>query len=774
MKKIPDGGFGSNYSTFHPFQEEHRPDAQSIPAPADRQSLKSKTFRSRSKSICYQNQSLLRYSKLTAIFDDPHNPENLVQLLQGGMDEKSQSRSGPLAMLALRGVPGAPTGAGEPKAEDYVKHDEIPDDITEATEALTQDSGAEEEDSEEEDEDSVEEEEDSDEEEAKLPTVPMEDFHTMLDAMLASYEKTQGKPIKWRLPYKGKVREMELIPFVMFVKGDTAEHDKHCGSYGVRTGGVQQLCRYCCTKTEDTDKAYIKTKPKTQAMIQRLVDDRDADGLQALSQHAIANAWYKILFGKHNKMGIHGACLAEVLHWIQLGQFKYIREMFFDQTGNNTNLSRGINVISQTVGILLKRQSDRELPRTKFSKGAKTGKLMAHEMTGMMLVMAVVLRSSAGRYELLTQNSGNNTQYFGTTKLIKRWLTLFERFLQWEAWLNLHEIPVYEVQRFRTKVRELMEMQKKVGQRTKGMKFKTFNFHVCLHIGGDILDYGVPNHINTRSNEMHHKDSKSAALKTQRRPELFDKQCADKLHEMAVMELGKLEILGNRKWNYLDTQDPGEKTTDCEMEKPDRLRGKVVFWYLPEKNKYIYKVKSTMQGKHLFRYGEDLVEYLQGILESLGTTKLELYTEYKRQGQIFRATPRHFGRPWHDWVMVDWGDDGGILPAQLQCFLDLRKLTGDYQVNDVPVKAGIYAIAETAHENDDPDEIEMKTTMFTPYIKDSTINPDGSIKRKFYLVDVDAFYSTACILPDVGNEDKRAYLKILPKAEWSETVLSMA
>jgi hypothetical protein len=341
--------------------------------------------------------------------------------------------------------------------------------------------------------------------------------------------------------------------------------------------------------------------------------------------------------------------------------------------------------------------------------------------------------------------------------------------LQWEAWLNLPEIPVYEVRRFKTKVRELMEMQKKIGQRTEGMGFKTFNFHVCLHIGKDILNYGVPNHVNTRSNEMHHKDSKSAALKTQRRPELFDKQCADKLHEMAVMELGNLEILGNNKWNYFNTQDPDEETTNFEKHKPDRLRGKVEFWYLPEKNRYKYKVNSTMKGKHLFRFGKDLMEFLQLVHKSLGndSAMLTIYTEYKRQGQLFRASPRIFGKPWHDWVMVDWGDDG-ILPAQLHCFLDLRNLTGNYQVQGVPVKAGIYAVAETANENEDPEEKQMETTMFTPYIKDSRINPDGSITRKFYMVDVDAFYSTACIIPDVGNEDKRAYLKILPHAEWSE------
>ena len=35
----------------------------------------------------------------------------------------------------------------------------------------------------------------------------------------------------------------------------------------------------------------------------------------------------------HNDCGVHGACPLEVLHWISLGQYKYIRGMFFFQTG---------------------------------------------------------------------------------------------------------------------------------------------------------------------------------------------------------------------------------------------------------------------------------------------------------------------------------------------------------------------------------------------------------------------------------------------------------
>ena len=352
--------------------------------------------------------------------------------------------------------------------------------------------------------------------ERSMPTCSQTDMHAMLDEMLASYREIEGKGMKWTLPYKGKLYNIELVFFVLFVKGDTVEHDKHCGHYGSRTKKISQLCRYCCCSNEDTDECYMSHKPKTQEMIQKLIDGDKTEELRALSQHNIDNAWYKVRFA-NPKVGIHGATPAEILHWIQLGWYKTTREMLFAQTGQDTIITREINVLAKMMGCLFKRQSERDIPRTSFAKVIKKGKLMAHEMTGLMVVLVAVLRSSAGRNLLLTKCRGNQKQYFGDAALISDWILLLETLLQFEAWLNLREISVYEVRRFKTKVREMMEMMKKIGQRSEGMGFKTFKFHVGLHIAQDMLNFGVPNNVNTKSNEMHHKDSKSAALKTQRR-----------------------------------------------------------------------------------------------------------------------------------------------------------------------------------------------------------------------------------------------------------------
>ena len=81
----------------------------------------------------------------------------------------------------------------------------------------------------------------------------------------------------------------------------------------------------------------------------------------------------------------------EILHWILLGMYKYSRENFFAQTGVESILSENLNAVAVSIIILLKRQSDRDMPRTKCRNGIKPGQIMAQEMTGLILVLLTVL-----------------------------------------------------------------------------------------------------------------------------------------------------------------------------------------------------------------------------------------------------------------------------------------------------------------------------------------------------------------------------------------------
>jgi len=607
--------------------------------------------------------------------------------------------------------------------------------------------------------------------EPKIKSCSAQDLHAMLDIMLQSYREIEQGGFEWELNYRGQVHLIEFIPFVMFIKGDSVEHDKHCGRYLARTKGVKQLCRYCCCPNEQTDQPYQNFPQKTPAMIQALVDNNNEEGLQNLSQTFIQNCWYSIRFGLHNDYGVHGACPLEIVHWFQIGKYGYQRDMFFHQTGKDSNLSKRLNALCKSMGFLFKRQSDRDVNRTDFSKGVRRGKLMAHEMSGLILVLLAAIRTTKGRDILLNESRGKQKEYVGQIEFIKDWMMLFSTCLQWEAWLKQPELRVYDVRRFRTKVKELLGMEKKIGKREKGMGHKTFNFHAALHVADDILNFGVPSHVNTMSNEMHHKPSKTAAIHTQRRAKTFDLQTANNLHNQEVIDVAKEEInTGNKVWEYYHQSYPEDNEQEIDGDdstihvEVTNTGTRIEYFYDEEENRYSYRVFTKMKDKHKFKISSDLAKYLQTTINLMGENckTINLFTEHKRNGQIFRGSPRMLGKPWRDWVMVDWGNNI-ILPGQIWIFVDFHDIAPN-----LPYEPGIYAVIESADPNDDEEEINL-CDIFVPYVKETDgTDANDAVKRKFYLVDVEAFHEPTVVIPDIGNENPAAVLRMRPRYEWSD------
>lgn len=121
-----------------------------------------------------------------------------------------------------------------------------------------------------------------------------------------------------------------------------------------------------------------------------------------------------------------------------------------------------------------------------------------------------------------------------------------------------------------------MSMEKAIGKRTKGMKFRTFNFHAALHIADDILDHGVPNVVNTKSNESHHKVSKNAALKTQKVPALFNEQVAKRSYEyhLTAMAMCECGATTEKLWDYFERgEENPEPSSNNSLQEHENLDG---------------------------------------------------------------------------------------------------------------------------------------------------------------------------------------------------------
>ena len=602
--------------------------------------------------------------------------------------------------------------------------------------------------------------------------IKAQDFHTMIEAILQSYIKLQQTGFYFEQAYKRRKYEMHYQIFCPMVKCDTEEGDTLCGKYLSRTQNVKHLCRTCHIPMAVGDR-ILKSHPyKTQKQIQKLVQAEDQVRLQAISQHLLRNAWYKVRFNMGNERGIHGACPSEMLHAIQLGVFKYVRDIFFTILGKTSKLAIEMNALGKAFGRLLAHQSDRSFGSTNFTKGIMEGKLMAKDYRGVLLNIAACIQSQAGQVLLKTRKK------FRKPGVIQDWLLLVETLLEWEAYLNEPKMARKHLQRLRKKHKVLMYLIKAVAPRVEGMGLKIMKFHAILHMVDDILLYGIPLEFDTAANESHHKPSKAAAKLTQRNLANFDIQVAIRLFEFMLIDLALLEVEdGPCRWEYYDGIVPWEMDLEPNAESPESEVAEVetstgstqiaVSWD-EDSNTSTFEMLSRSKNAGKTRMCVHAIQFLWELKDLLAreypTASMKIFTEHRRDKQIFHGHPNYRGGgPWRDWVVVNWGGGWGKLPCHIACFVVLDGITNPRHTVEhggVQLRSGTYGVVEsTTYEEGD---LEVSNDLFKPVRKD--VNPDKH--RVYYLADVSAFEAPCCCIPDLGGPSNR-YFHVQSRSKWA-------
>ena len=634
-----------------------------------------------------------------------------------------------------------------------------------------------------------------------------QDFHAQLDTILSSYVSVQATGMLWDLRFGGKMyRNVELVFWTVMVRADTDEAELLCGKYRSRSKHVAQLCRYCTCPTKKGDSPHADYDAKTISMIQDLIDIQDLEALKGISQQAIRNAWYKVRFDPTYDTGIHGACPSEMLHALHLGVFLYVRECFFAQIGPTSQLAKEIDGLAQELGDLFRHNSERDLPNCKFTHGIQQKKkLMAKEYRGVLLLIAAVLRSTRGR-QLLSKN-----KHFCKEEYLKDWLLLVESLLQWEAFLCEPEMDLQHVERLESKNRFIMYLFKKVARRSEGMGLKIMKFHAIIHMASDIKLYGVPMEHDTGANESGHKVTKVAAKLTQKNMATFELQTAIRLVEFLIIEWAMAELNGRKLWSYYGNLDPMDPDADgngsvssttssqgsADQEADDESNNnepvttgtRMEVYWLGEEEPYmgIVDKNAKKSGKTdadldraLVGYSSDLVEFLlelQDMMEEVVDDEafvLPIYTEHKRNGEIFRGHPnyRKDGH-WRDWALIDWGlGDGMELPGQIWCFVTLDGVPegSTLKYGGVFLENVTYAVVESANWSTSEQELAM-SDIFKPLkkvVKKVDKETGKVLERKFYLADVDAIAAPMCVIPDFGGKAKTAYFQVKARSAWVE------
>lgn len=594
----------------------------------------------------------------------------------------------------------------------------------------------------------------------------LEDYHAMIATCLASYKVIQDGIIL-DFYYRGKLyKDVEFLFYIANIKVDNEEASRFCGQYSPKTETISQICRQCLVPTALASKSLANYPPKLEADIRELVTNNNKDALQKISQHNFRNAFWGCHFGLHDEAGIHGACMLDILHTLYLGIFMRVRDAFFEQVGPTSGTAEDLDALAGEYGELLRRQSERDLPKSTFSKGITGGKIMAKEFEGVLLLIAILLRSSEGSRLL----SLAQTKNFVEDYQIADWLLLVETLLGWIQWLKSDKMELRHVKASAWKHRYIMHLIKKIMNRTKGMGMRFVKFHIISHLTSNMLIGGVAMCFDTGACESGHKPTKKAALLTQKRVDTFDIQTNERLLETHLLSLAMAELKGRPLWHYLDgyakvrqnvEQVPGITTTGtqftCELGEDDE--------------EDVLEHTSRYLGDNLV--AEDcyvkFIGRLQRKIHDVLRKKVTIKTEHSRNGQIFRAHMKYRGSVCRNWVEVDWGEDG-LLPNKLWGFADLRNLPPNSGVNFgglVDLSPGVYGIVENACYGDEADD-GPQSEILVPIQKEVKTMVNGRVTElKFYLADTDAFVAPLCVIPDIGGA-VTDYFCVKNRLQWKE------
>ena len=600
--------------------------------------------------------------------------------------------------------------------------------------------------------------------------VKAQDLHKMLEAIFESYVKSQDSGFVWDLSYgETMCNNVEFVMFTPYFKVDTDEAEKLCGKFTSRTSNVKQLCRYCECPTNDSDKPFATFPLKKAAHIKYLCATKQVEVLRNMSQQCIKNFACDLRFGMHNDQGIHGACPMEMLHALSLGMFRYIRDCFFEQVGPDSDVANEFDAAATQCGDMISRQSDRELPGTRFGNGVVRGKLNAKDFPGILLCMSVTFRSTKFQEYLPRKR-----EYFRNEGVVKDWQTLLDTLLQWEQWLKSDKISIDHVKRAQRKHRYLMYLMKKVGRRVKGMGLKIVKFHSIMHMADDILNFGAPMEFDTGSNESAHELEKVAAKLTQKQRQTFDVQTAVCLQEIHLLELAEAEINGRSKWNYYeDNRQLAEKPT---QEFANTVSGaKYYTEYSVEKQKNIGILDARSDANQDLRIEQDLIDFIWGSQEQLQDLhfKVCVHARYDRDGLVFRSSTNFMKNCWRDWAIFDWGEEGE-LPCHIMGFVDLRKLPNDYSFSyqSIPnIGSGIYAIVETASYSENESELNKSEIVKPIYKIVGGYTGDHVSHRIFHLADCEAIVKEVAVVQDLDGQEN-AYFLIHPRQKWKTDFVS--
>jgi hypothetical protein len=298
--------------------------------------------------------------------------------------------------------------------------------------------------------------------------------------------------------------------------------------------------------------------------------------------------------------------------------------------------------------------------------------------------------------------------------------------------------------------------------------------HLVLHIHEDILNFGVPEVMNSAYAESSHRPiAKFTVRNTQKRHKSFTFQAANRYVENLSIAQGNQVVSDDRRKKVFSSTGKERAWTGKAFTITlDNNRLPVCEWRLDKKKKSQVPLVRPIPDEHVLSM---IANYC---LPQVFPPVIHCRTEFiTNQGQIYRAHPSYQDAPWYDHVLLDWSESNDPLPARICTFIDLWNIKPNASIcfpesgqETVKCPPGMYAVVEsydpvppTSDEEDDEDDENDDDDVDQSVSEEDDPPPDffyhftltrlcNGLSPKLYLVNVNAIVGPTVVVRDIAGE----------------------
>jgi hypothetical protein len=441
---------------------------------------------------------------------------------------------------------------------------------------------------------------------------------------------------------------------IAFIIGDMQGGDKICSCSPCYSNRMQRLCRKCNIKGSEADDPFVKCKRMIMSKIQKLVENGDFESLDQINQYHVKNAWFLMDYGG-DKYGIFSAaCVVEALHALENGLIKQCLQILFRDLLSKTGRIRLDKLVKEFLGWgrqhFLSAGTQKDMPRLLFKDGvSKLTDITAATNVGVMLAVVVLSMTTKGGHFFNVAIGAHKTQKmrYVFQQLLCYWVWLKKDFY-WKAGDKKAK------QAAKTAIQTMLSQLVQLWPRDRGNGWQTAKHHEQIHVPDDIDSLGAHQNIHTGPSEHNHIENvKKMAKMTQGRKSVMDWQIANRRADSYIFDLA---------YNAMRSKKPqapqGEDHALLDGISSQSSKGAFL---LTRSNNRVEASFQWTSATFAGRIPEQLSDYVRHYfsryyMDEIDSLEIPFFTEYRRQGQVFRAHPNYRDSigAWNDWVMFCW------------------------------------------------------------------------------------------------------------------------